>query len=320
MVKRCLAMAAALAVLVLVAGSPAWAQGWRGQGRLSGKVADEAGQPLANVSVKLFLAAENGGLSAKTNKKGEWAVAGLGRGNWDIDFTLEGYEPRRVSVSLQEMERLPMMETVMKKAAPDPNEVIAEELKKASALVGERKFAEAQQIYGDLLSKFPQVIQLHIQIARAYHIEGKHDLEIAEFRKDLAQKPDDVQVKLLAGSEMISQGNPDEGKTLLASIDESQVQEAAIYVNVGINLLNQNKAADAMPFLEKAISRFPDSPDAYYYRGISSIQLSTAKADDSKEEAAKLLAAGKADLEKFVAMAPTAPEAELAKKMLEQLK
>ena len=119
---------------------------------------------------------------------------------------------------------------------------------------------------------------------------------------------------------MISQGNPDEGKTLLASIDESQVQEAAIYVNVGINLLNQNKAADALPFLEKAISRFPDSPDAYYYRGISSIQLSTAKADDSKEEAAKLLAAGKADLEKFVAMAPTAPEAELAKKMLEQLK
>lgn len=213
-----------------------------------------------------------------------------------------------------------MMETVMKKAAPDPNEVIAEELKKASALVGERKFAEAQQIYGDLLSKFPQVIQLHIQIARAYHIEGKHDLEIAEFKKYLAQKPDDVQVKLLAGSEMISQGNPDEGKTLLASIDESQVQEAAIYVNVGINLLNQNKAADALPFLDKAISRFPDSPDAYYYRGISSIQLSTAKADDSKEEAAKLLAAGKADLEKFVAMAPTAPEAELAKKMLEQLK
>ncbi len=48
--------------------------------------------------MKLFLAAENGGLSAKTNKKGEWAVAGLGRGNWDIDFTLEGYEPRRVSV------------------------------------------------------------------------------------------------------------------------------------------------------------------------------------------------------------------------------
>lgn len=318
MVKRYLAVAAAV-VIVLGAGS-AWAQGWRGQGRISGKVADEAGQPLANVKVKLFLPAENGGLETKTNKKGEWAVAGLGRGNWDLDFTLEGYEPRRVSVALQEMERLPMMETVLKKAAPDPNEVIAEELKKANALVGERKFAEAQQIYADLLSKFPQVVQLHIQIARAYHIEGKHDLEIAEFKKYLAQKPDDVQVKLLAGSEMISQGNPEEGKALLASIDESQVQEAAIYVNVGINLLNQNKAADAMPFLEKAINRFPDSPDAYYYRGITSIQLSTAKAGENKEEADKLLAAGKADLEKFVAMAPSAPEAELAKKMLEQLK
>jgi Tfp pilus assembly protein PilF len=318
MVNRYLAVAAALAMLV--AGTSAWAQGWRGQGRLSGKVTDEGGKPLANVTIKLFLPAENGGLDAKTNKKGEWAVAGLGRGNWNIDFTLEGYEPRRVAVALQEMERLPMMETVMKKAAPDPNVVIAEELNKANGFVGEKKFTEAHQVYNDLLTRFPQVIQLHIQVARAYHIEGKHDLEIAEFKKYLAQKPDDVQVKLLAGSEMISQGDPEEGKALLASIDESQVQEAAVFVNVGINLLNQNKPADAMPFFDKAIARFPDSPDAYYYRGITAIQLSTAKAGENKAEADTLVASGKGDLEKFVAMAPAAPEAELAKKMLEQLK
>jgi len=318
MVKRYLASAAALALLA--AGSTAWAQGWRGQGRLSGKVTDEAGKPLAGVMVKLVLPAENGGPDTKTNKKGEWAVAGLGRGTWNLDFTLEGYEPRRVSVALQEMERLPMMETVMKKAAPDPNVVIADELKKAGALVAEQKFDDAQQIYTDLLAKYPQAIQLHIQMARAYHIAGRHDREIEEFKAYLAQKPDDVQVKLLAGSEMISQGNAEEGKTLLASIDESQVQEAAIFVNVGINLLNQNKAADALPFFQKAINRFPDSPDAYYYRGITSIQLSSAKVGENKEEADKLLASGKADLEKFVAMAPTAPEADLAKKMLEQLK
>ncbi len=97
---------------------------------------------------------------------------------------------------------------------------------------------------------------------------------------------------------MISQGNPDEGKTLLASIDESQVKEAAIFVNVGINLLNQNKANDALPFLDKAINRFPDAPDAYYYRGITYIQLSHRQGGpDNKEEADKLLAAGKADLD-----------------------
>jgi len=318
MVKRVAAVAAAL-VLVAFAAS-ASAQGWRGQGRVSGKVTDESGKPLENVKVKLVLPSENGGPETKTNKKGEWATAGIARGTWAIDFLLDGYEPRRISVNVQEMERLPMIETIMKKAAADPNTVIAEEVKKAAALVAEKKFDQAQAIYADLLAKYPVAIQLHIQAARAYHFEGKHDREIEEFKKYLAQKPDDIQVKLLAGSEMISKGNPDEGKALLASIDESQVQEAAVFVNVGINLLNQNKAKDALPFFEKAIGRFPNDPDAYYYRGITNIQLGTALAPDNKEEGDKLLAAGKADLTKFVAMAPTAPEAEMAKKMLEQLK
>jgi len=153
----------------------------------------------------------------------------------------------------------------------------------------------------------PQAYQLEIQIARAYHIEGKHDVEIEHFKKYLEKNPADIQVKLLAGSEMISKGNADEGKALLASIDESQVKEAAIFVNVGINLMNQNKAKDALPFFDKAINRFPNDPDAYYYRGITNIQLGTTLTPDNKEEGDKLLAAGKADLTKFVAMAPTAP-------------
>jgi tetratricopeptide (TPR) repeat protein len=318
MVKRLVAVAAAF--LVLAVAASASAQGWRGQGRVSGKVTDESGKALEGVVVKLFLPSENGGLETKTNKKGEWAVAGIARGGWAIDFLLDGYEPRRISVNIQEMERLPMIETVMKKAAPDPNTLIAEEVKKASALVAEKKYGEAQAIYAALLAKYPQAYQLEIQIARAYHLEDKHDLEIEHFKKYLEKNPDDVQVKLLAGSEMISKGNPEEGKALLASIDESQVKEAAVFVNVGINLLNQNKAVDALPFFEKAIARFPNDPDAYYYRGITNIQLAASKSGDSKEEGQKLLAAGKADLEKFVAMAPSAPEAELAKKMLEQLK
>jgi len=41
---------------------------------------------------------------------------------------------------------------------------------------------------------------------------------------------------------------------------------------------------------------------------------------DNQAEGDKLLAAGKADLQKFIQMAPTAPEAAAAQKMLEALK
>ena len=69
-----------------------------------------------------------------------------------------------------------------------------------------------------------------------------------------------------------------------------------VFVNVGINLMNQNKAKDAMPFFEKAIARFPDSPDAYYYRGMANCRSGRAIRPDNQAEGDKLLAAGKADL------------------------
>ena len=318
MSKRTSIVFAVVAVLALAA--PSWAQMWRGQGRVAGKVSDESGKPLEGVKVKLFLPEANGGTEGTTGKKGDFSIGGIGSGNWQIDFTKEGYETRKLTVAIEQMSPKPAMEIVMKKAAPDANQIIAEQMKQAASLVGEKKFAEAQAIYADLLAKYPQAVQLELSVARAYHFEGRHDLEIEHFKKYIEKNPSDVQVKLLAGSEMISKGNPDEGKALLASVDDTQVKEAAVFVNVGINLLNQNKAKDSVPFFDRAIARFPDSPDAYYYRGLANLQLASAIAPDNKEEGDKLMAAGKADLTKFVAMAPTAPEADIAKKMLDQLK
>lgn len=318
MKKRYVTAAAALIVLALAATVAA--QGWRGQGRVSGKVTDEADKPMEGVTVKLFLPSGNGGVDAKTNKKGEWAVAGISRGAWQVDFLKEGYEPRRISVNVEELARIPAIEIVMKKAAPDPNQVIAGELKRASGLVAEKKYDEAQAIYADLLAKYPQAFQLELSIARAYHAQGAHDKEIDHLKSYIEKDPNNVEIKLLTGAEMIQKGNPDEGKALLATVDDSQVKEAAVFVNVGINLVNQNKPKDAMPFFDKAITRFPDSPDAYYYRGLAELQIGSATRPDNQAEGDKLLAAGKADLQKFLEMAPTAPEAEAAKKLLEQLK
>jgi tetratricopeptide (TPR) repeat protein len=318
MSKRTRVVLAALAVLVL--SSPAWAQMWRGSGRVAGKVTDENGKPIEGVTIKLFLPEGNGGVEAKSNKKGDWSAGGIGSGNWQLDFIKEGYETRRLAVQVEQMNPKPPMEIILKKAAPDPNQIIAEQMKQAAALVTEKKYADAQALYADLLAKFPQAFQLHLSIARAYHLEGAHDKEIDHLKTYLQKDPNNVEIKLLTGSEMLQKGNPEEGKALLASVDDAQVKEAAVFVNVGINLVNQNKAKDAMPFFDRAIARFPDSPDAYYYRGISELQIGSAVRPDNPAEGDKLLAAGKADLQKFVQMAPTAPEAEAAKKLLEQLK
>jgi tetratricopeptide (TPR) repeat protein len=314
-------MAAVLAALAVVAlAAVASAQTWRGQGRVAGRVNDEAGKPIEGVTVKLFLPAGNGGLEVKTGKRGDWSAGGISSGEWQIDFIKEGYETRRMTASVEQLAPGPPMEIVLKKAAPDPNQIVAGELKKASGLVAEKKFAEAQAIYADLLAKYPQAYQIELPIARAYHAEGAFDKEIEHLKKYIEKDPNNVEIKLLTGSEMIQKGNAEEGKALLASIDDSAVKEPAVFVNVGINLINQGKPKDALPFFEKAIAHFPDSADAYYYRGITNIQLGSTIRPDNQAEGDKLLAAGKADLQKFLQMAPNAPEAPAAQKILEALK
>src|SRR3989442_1900493 len=90
-------------VAALIA-SAADAQGWRGMGHLAGKVTDEQGKPLEGVTVKFDLPG-SGGTQAKTDKKGEWALGGIARGAWHLDFEQPGYDTVRITVSVEELSR-----------------------------------------------------------------------------------------------------------------------------------------------------------------------------------------------------------------------
>ena len=77
-------------------------------------------------------------------------------------------------------------------------------------------------------------------------------------------------------------------------------------MNSAINDINTGKADEAVALLTKLIAQFPTDPSLLYYRGRAYI-------------VATKLPEAKADLEKFVAAAPTAPQAADAKRLLEQL-
>jgi tetratricopeptide (TPR) repeat protein len=81
-----------------------------------------------------------------------------------------------------------------------------------------------------------------------------------------------------------------------------------VFLNAGITLINQNKAAEALPIFEKVVTHYPDDAEAYYYRARA--ELALGKFDEAK-----------ADLQKLIAM-PGADAAQVAeaKKILEQMK
>jgi tetratricopeptide (TPR) repeat protein len=299
--------------VILLLAATASAQEWRGMGRVGGKVVDdESGKPLEGVTVKGMLpTSQNRGPESKSNNKGEWAIGGVASGNWAIDFIKDGYEARSITVQISESGRIPPMEVRMKKkAAPavDANVVVNAELVKAASLMNEKKFAEARAIYTDLAAKYPDVKQFRPLIARTYHGEGNKEAAAAELRKAIEQDPANIELKLLLGTTLMEMGKAEESRTLLSSVDETKISDPAVFVNIGIGLINDKKHAEALPWFDKAIARFPDHADGYYYRGISYISL--GKTPEAK-----------ADLSKYVSIAPpNAPELATAKQILATIK
>jgi tetratricopeptide (TPR) repeat protein len=302
---------ALILVSFMIAADLAFAQEWRGMGRVAGKVVDETKKPIEGVMVKATLpTAGNRGPQGKSNSKGDWTIAGIAGGSWAIDFEKEGYETKSISVSISELARIPPMEVVMKKAATavDANTEIKQKLTQAAALMNEKKFAEARAMYEALAAQYPDVPQFDPLMARAYYGEGNKVKAIEHLRAAAAKMPDNVEVKLLLGNILMEEGKTAEGRQILESVDESKVTDPTIYLNVAIGMINEGRQADAITWLDKAVARFPDQPDAYYYRGIA--RLGIGKQADAK-----------ADLEKFISIAPPdAVELPIAKKLLESLK
>ena len=302
-----------LAALLVVATS-ASAQEWRGSGRVGGFVLDDAtGQPVEGVVVKATLPTSDnrGPEPSKSKKNGEWAVGGVSRGNWALDFSKDGYETRTISVQISEGGRIPPMEIRLKKKAVeavDPNVEIKAQLTTAAEMMKAKQYAEARKIYEDLSAKHPQVKQFRPLIARTYYAEGNKAKAIEELRRAASEDPENGEVKLLLGNTLMEQGKQEEAREVLAGLDDTKVTDPAIFLNAGIALVNERKHAEAVVWFDKAITRFPQHPDGYYYRGIANLSLAkTAEA--------------KADLEKYVSIAPKdAPELATAKQILATIK
>ncbi|HEY2945705.1 MAG TPA: tetratricopeptide repeat protein [Vicinamibacteria bacterium] len=304
-VHRYVLVAAAIAM-----GSSAFAQDWKGMGRLEGRVLDADGKPLPDVTVKMNLPSRGGGTTLKTDKKGHWAIGGIAAGAWEIDLSAPGYVVKKITLNLpSESARLAPVDVKLEKAAAagPPPEVRAA-LEKGDAAFKEGRFAEARTEYEKLLALRPEIADtLYRQIAFTYSREGNYAKEVEYLDKVLQSNPTDPNLKLLTAQEALRGGMLDKGLELLKGIDDSSIKEPEVFYNVAALLLNAQKPEDAIRYLSKAVTVDPAYVDAYFQRGLAYLGLQkTAEA--------------KADFQKVIDLAPTGAQAETAKKALQQLK
>ena len=297
-------------MLALVIAVTAVAQS-RGNHRLTGKVLDEAGAPVAAAQVR---AAKKGELKPEvftdtTNEKGEYTLNGLAAGEWIIEAMKDGVGVKQVAATLVDGERTKTLDLTIAKPAPTPPdasvEIMAED-KRAVELAQAGKIAEARKIYEDLLAKHPAAYGLHMRLASMYAAEGNAAKGLEHIKLALEKEPENVDFKVLHADLLMETGEKDAAKKILESVDLAQVKDTRAFVNAAINDINAGKADEAVALLTKLIAQFPNDATFLYYRGRAYI-------------VATKLPEAKADLEKFVAAAPTAPQAADAKRLLEQL-
>lgn len=233
-----------------------------------GKIVDPQKEPLAGVEILLRDVNTSRSYTTKTNKKGEFKLAGLPHGTYKVSFTKEGYAPKEdewrfttiqdrmqkveiptvtlvTETQLQETLRLKELEGIFKEAQDkirqgDYDEaikilkdVLAEEPEDTNALYLMGMSYSKQQMYKEAIESLTQVVQLVPDFPPA-------QFELAICYQNLGEK--EKALEHYRKTLELDPNNPD-----------------AAY-NAGLILFGQNQAEEALVLFEKAVSLRPEDP------------------------------------------------------------
>ncbi len=178
-------------VLVVISmASILQAQQGRGTGRIRGTVKDEAGSPIKGVKIIAEHQSFKIAFESTSDKKGNWAVGGLGTGNFRITASKDGYEPvyHEMKVS-QFSEKNTPVEFTMQRILEVPKDTLAIQdeaalamYEKGNQLFVEKNFEEAVTLFKEFLEKNPTFYQVNINIGRCYMELNDYNNAIASFQ------------------------------------------------------------------------------------------------------------------------------------------
>lgn len=277
--------------------------GWRGDAQVSGKITDEAGKGVPEAKVTFIFTKSNDGFFATTKKNGEFSAKDISVGEWKVQVDAANFITTRQTVTVVASKNPPIDVQLKRDNSP-------ELLTKAEGLFKEGKNAEARTEYMTVLEAHPDLTGINRAIAFTYGREGNHPEALKYLDLAIAKNPDDATLLQLAAASAMAVSDYPRAMGYLDKIDDAALPDATPLVNAAVNMISKRQPANALKLLERAITRFPETADAYFYRGFARLQV------DQNDTAA-----AKADLEKFVAMAPaSSPEMAQAKDLLSKIK
>jgi Tfp pilus assembly protein PilF len=253
----------------------------RGQGRLSGFIVDEAGNPVEGAKVTVQYINYSYRLETTTNKKGQWALFGLGKGEVDITVEKEGISGH-LRIPVSGVSKNPTIKIVLKKGGTEPSpgestEGLRNALVQGNELFEQKKYAEALVIYQELVKNNPRLYLVRLNVGNCYMELQEYDKAISEYLKlldDLSlqdqEKKDNkliAQVYAAIGDAYLRQDKFEEAQDyFLKSINIDQ-SDPAIPFNIAEIMMNVGKTDEAIKYYEISIKVAPDRAKPYLKLG-----------------------------------------------------
>lgn len=315
-----LAAAASIAFAVATEAAPLLGgQENIGRGRITGLVVDESGQPVAAAKIVVQNLQGSTKIEGISDKKGRFAVAGMGTGRWRITATLQGYADSFIEMPISQVRPNPAVTLTLKRTGgpegfqADPESLAA--IDRANALEAEGKLDEAIAVFEEFLGKYPDVYQVRANLGGARLKKGDLDGADADFKAVLAKtgtgdlaKDKTSAARVLTGLGEVALKREDleaAVRSFSEALALSPEDEAAAY-NVGEILFSNQKTDEAIRYFELAVKIKKDWPKPYHKLGFVYL---------NKGDYAKSLENFKA----FIALDPGNPEVPNVKNVMEAI-
>jgi len=271
---------------------------------LRGIVQDNQGNPLQKVKITLIDPSRGTKFAMNSSKMGEFMKVGIPPSTYKVSFELEGYFRFESQIGIQPgIEE--KMSVTLKKIPPkiDDDRDFIEGIN----FFKEGKYAEAVGLFLRVIEKFPDNIEPFYNLGVSYLRSGNPEKAIGALEKAVHLKPDTVEAYFALGECYFNLGQSEKAMEAFSKATNIEPNSAKAYYNIGIIYYKNNETDKAIGFFEKAMALDPKLSSAYYQAGLANIK----KGDFQR--AIK-------HFEDFIRLEPDAPEAGLAKSLIEELK
>lgn len=236
---------------------------------ISGKVVDSEKQPLPGVEITLLDEATSRRYLTKTDKNGEFKLAGLPHGIYTITIKKEGHRSFQDTLDIQApQERMQKIEiptiTLAREEIIQQIERAREaqaEFTAATEKLRQEDFDGAMAILNGMLVKSPNDANAHYLLGAVFLKKKMLPEAMAAFTKTTEIVPAFAGAYHQLGLCYQEQKEPEKALEFYKKAAELEPRSIDSWYNAGLILFGLNRVPEALPFFEKAVELRPEDPE-----------------------------------------------------------